>query len=348
MKDYKVVDSDGHIDPGIAVNWEKYIPAPYGSMVVKRAMESFAANGHLEGARRGGWEPGARLEDMDEEGIDVAVLFGGAGIGLSTRGSDDPGFGPAMVRGYNDWLHGYCSKDPARLKGVAPVALENMEEACKEAQRAVGELGAVGVVVPPFLGGLALDNPQFYPLYEVMESLDAPVMVHGPGDLRSFLSTVYKAHFRQHAVDFPVAIMMASMDLVCGGVMERFKKLRFAFLEGAVGWMPWWMERLDEHFEKLPYQVPVIDQKPSELVGKYMQEGRFFWSCEPDEKYLTFVLGEYGDDFIVYASDYPHWDCIFPESVRAIANREELSPAQKRMILSDNGRKLFGKRLDRA
>ena len=49
-----------------------------------------------------------------------------------------------------------------------------------------------------------------------------------------------------------------------------------------------------------------------------------------------------GADKILYASDYPHWDCEFPNSVLAISEREELSDKTKRAILGDNARRLFG------
>ena len=106
--------------------------------------------------------------------------------------------------------------------------------------------------------------------------------------------------------------------------------------------MPWWLDRLDEHFEKLPHHVPAISEEPSKLARRYMDEGRLFWSCEPDEKYLPFVAEAAGDDFIIYASDYPHWDAIFPNSVTAISEREELPQATRQRILKDNAERLFG------
>ena len=345
MEKYDVIDADGHVEPAIAVNWEKYAPPPYGTMLVNYGMDAFDRNGDTSALYRGGWDPSVRLEDMTREGIHTSVLFGGV-FGLSPRTSEDPGFGPAFSRAYNDWLHDYCSEDPRRLKAAAILPMHDIPESCKEAERATNELGAVGIVCPPFLNPNALDNPRFFPLYEVVESLDTPLLVHGPGgDIRAFLATFYHSRAREHAIDFPVSIMMASMDMICGGVFERFKKLKVAFLESGVGWMPWWLNRLDEHFEKLPHHMPNIDRKPSELFRKYVQEGRAFWSCEPDEEYLPFVLKEYGEDFIIYASDYPHWDSIFPESVNAIANREEISPEHKYKVLNENPRKLYGKRI---
>jgi predicted TIM-barrel fold metal-dependent hydrolase len=356
MGDYRVIDSDGHVEPGIVADWTKYIEGPLGR-TADQAVKTwgFQASGGSS-TRRGSWDPAARLEDMDEEGIDTSVLFGST-IGLfpyqvtgSGRENESPdGLAQAVARGYNNWLHDYCSQAPDRLKAIAFVPFDTIEDACQESRRAVAELGAVGILMHPLMiesiGEMALDDPYFYPFFEEAETLDAPVLVHAGHPFGSFIHRRYPVHFRRHAINFPLSEMLASMDAICGGLLERFKKLRLGFFEGSVGWMPWWLDRLDEHFEKLPHQAPFIEDKPSRLLRKYLQEGRVFWSCEPDEKYLPFAIQEFGEDFVVYASDYPHWDCEFPESADLIARREELSDTAKRKIFEDNPKRLYGDRL---
>ncbi len=107
-------------------------------------------------------------------------------------------------------------------------------------------------------------------------------------------------------------------------------------LEAGCGFLPYYLERLDEHFEKRPGEMP-ITRPPSETFA----EGRCLVSCEPEEKSLAWVTESLGNDKIIYASDYPHWDCEFPDSVRSIAERKELGDDAKRAILSDNARRLF-------
>ncbi|MEE9286030.1 MAG: amidohydrolase family protein [Dehalococcoidia bacterium] len=341
MPDYRVIDADGHVDPAPVCDWNKYVRSPFGEIADQMAKKGYDVNGDRTTTRRGGFDPVARIADMDEEGIDVTVLFGGT-MGISTGPGEPPGLGPAIAEGYNNWLHDFCSHNQDRLRGAAIVAPEDIVQACKEARRAVTELGAVGIAWRPVFTDTVIDDPAFFPLYQVAEELDVPVLVHGPGDVRQWLSQRYHTHFRRHAVDFPISLMMASMDVVCGGLLEKFKRLRIAFLEGSVGWVPWWLDRLDEHFEKLPHHVPHIREKPRELAQRYIQEGRLFFSCEPDEAYLPFVADAIGDDFIVYASDYPHWDAIYPGSVRAISERAELPEGTRRKILGENAARLFG------
>ena len=342
MPAYKVIDADGHVEPAPVCDWTRYVRAPYGAMADKLAKAAFDRSGDLTTTRRGGLDAKARLEDMDTEGIDVSVLFGGS-MGLSTgMAGEDRAFGKALAEGYNNWLHDFCAENPDRLKSAALIDPDDIDAACREARRAVSELGAVGIVMRPFHKNLTVDDPYFFPLYEECEKLGAPLLVHGPGEFRKYLQERYHTHFRRHSLDFPVSIMMATQDMICGGVFEKFKKLRVALLEGSAGWVPWFLHRLDEHFEKLPHHVPHISEEPSDLARRYIKEGRLYWSCEPDEKYLPFILNEVGDGSIIYASDYPHWDAIYPNSVKAIAERDEISPKSRRKILNENAIKLFG------
>ncbi len=359
MPDYRVIDIDGHVEPSVACDWTKYVPAPFGDVAQKLAAERFDRLGYMTTGRRGAWDPAARLEDMDSEGIDVAVLFGSS-MGIST-GVDDVGdlfgskislgeqgsdlqLGLALAQGYNNWLHDYCAKDPERLRGAALVPLEDMEKACAEARRAVKDLGFPGIVTRPSLKNVTMDNPYFFPLYETAEALDVPLLVHGSSSFPE-VSKRYRTHFRRHAVNFPFSLIMGLMDAVCGGVLERYKTLRLAFLEGGVGWIPWWVDRLDEHFEKLPSHVPNISEEPRALVRRYIHEGRVFFSCEVDEEYLPHAVQELGDEFILYASDYPHWDSVFPGSVAAISGNPKLSEETKRKVLGENAVRLLRCRL---
>jgi len=331
------------VEPAAVVDWKRIIGGTDGERVERIARDWFDRTGQGSSTQPGAWDPGARLVDMDREAIELAVLFGSS-RGVRSLTGGDVSLGPAVARAFNDWLASYCGRDPARLKAAAWVALEDIDRACGEAERAVAELGAVGVVVPPFTADMAMDDPHFHPLYEQVESLDVPLLVHGAGELGS-LGERYHTHVRRHAVAFPLSLMMASMELVCGGILERFPRLRVALLEGGVGWVPWWLDRLDEHYELQPSAAPFIREKPSQLVARYLAEGRLFWSCEMDEAELPRAVERLGEGAILFASDYPHWDCTFPGAVEALERRKDLSSAAKERMLSKNAEGLYGARL---
>jgi len=94
---------------------------------------------------------------------------------------------------------------------------------------------------------------------------------------------------------------------------------------------------MDEEYAKRASEAPVLKKKPSE----YVRSGTIYFSCEADECLLPAALKLIGDNQIVYASDYPHWDGSYPHSLEELKSREDLSEAQKRKVLADNARRLY-------
>jgi hypothetical protein len=134
--------------------------------------------------------------------------------------------------------------------------------------------------------------------------------------------------------------MIALSVIVGEGVLDRFPKLRFVFLEAGCGWLPYWFERMDEHYEVLGVQLPALKSEPSKLL----ERGQLFFSCEADERELAHVVDVIGDDWIVFASDYSHFDSRWPGASEPIVKHPKLSDVTKRKILNDNARRLY--RLD--
>ena len=108
-------------------------------------------------------------------------------------------------------------------------------------------------------------------------------------------------------------------------------------MEAGAGWVPWMMDRLHEHYELLPQQMPWQQRSPEDWITS---ENCFF-AVEPDEKTIPFVAQLIGEDRLIYASDYSHWDCMCPDSVKAIYERTDISDGLKKKILSENAARLF-------
>src|SRR5262249_32296146 len=127
-------------------------------------------------------------------------------------------------------------------------------------------------------------------------------------------------------------------SMICQGVPVRFPKLRLAFLEIGATWLPYYLDRLDEHWEKrAQYEMPLLKGKPSELVKK----SEVYFSIESGESQLAHTIEYVGAEHFVYASDIPHWDCEFPENLEQLRNHRALSPEVKKKILSENAKQLF-------
>jgi hypothetical protein len=114
---------------------------------------------------------------------------------------------------------------------------------------------------------------------------------------------------------FPFELMIALMHMIGEGVFDRYPRLKVAYMEGGCGWIPFWAERLDEHFEKLRPQWHLLQREPSEII----KSDQVAFTFEPGEHTLPFVLETIGCERLMYASDYAHWDSEFPESVRETA-----------------------------
>lgn len=297
---------------------------------------AWVPEGIVEGSvhRDGAFDPKLRLVDMDDEGIDVAVLYGTVSLGFFAIHDRDLAVG--CCRAVNDWLAAYCATDPARLKGTPSLPLGSMPDALDEARRAVTELGFVSLTVPCAVFGRAPDHPDNDPLYALAEELDVPIGVHAGGP-RFANDRFVDSYATLHALEFAFDVMYAAATIVCGGVLERFPRLRVALLEAGAAWGPYMFERLDEHYEKRPQEMPLITKAPSE----YLRDGRVVVSCEA-EQHLPHALAGLGGHVVAYASDYPHWDCEFPESVRKIAGRADLTEQQKDAVLGGNAERLYG------
>lgn len=288
----------------------------------------------------GMYDPAARLVDMDLEGIDMAVLFPpGSG---EEWAMDDPAFSIALCHTLNDARASYAAHAPDRLRLVAKLPMIEPKAAAEELERCVSEHPGlfVGLVTTQHVRERNLDHADFDVVWETAQRLDVAVTVHGGGQAPGQVPIAidrYTTRLEKHAVTHPFGAMLAVMAFTVGGIFARFDRLRVAFLEAGAGWLPFWMERLDEHWEALPDQAPMIDRAPSSYA-----EGRCFVSFEPDERAVPYVLGAGGwPSSVCYASDYCHWDCKFPDSVRLIAERTDLSDEDKRGLFADNARLLY-------
>ncbi len=277
------------------------------------------------------------LKDADREGIDRMILFPSFGLGIPAF--RDVGFATEIAGFYNRYVRDWCAQAPERPSGVAVVPIEDVEASIKAMSEAK-QAGLVCTALPPGLRERNLDHPDLDPFYAAAQDLDMPLAVHGaPGvHLPQIGVDRFTNYIQVHCISFPFDMMTAMTAIVTGGVLERFPKLRVAFLESGVGWVPYFIDRLHEHFEKRGGWIPNgWKREPRE----YLERGQIYLSCEPEEPILPAVVEDLGADFIMYASDYPHWDSDFPESTRPLRERKDLSEPVRAKILGENAQRFF-------
>lgn len=318
---------------------------PRTAVVGKSLQErAFARHPHYAVAHARGYDAATHLQAMDIEGIDVAVIYGTRGRQVLMHDDLEPQVAAALARAHNNWTRDFCAADPGRLKFAAQLAFHDVPAAVAEARRAVRELGAIAVIGNPNpIHGRHVHDPEFEPLWDALEELGVPVGFHptGQSSLRDDIARRYLDTPNGRVIGVagrnPIELMMAFGSMAAGGVLERHPGLRCAFLEGTCGWLPWYLWRLDEAWEKFG---PGSEIQISELPSQY-----FFRQCyiatDADEKPLRQVVEAIGDDNIVVSTDYPHSDGLFPVAIEEFVRLEGVSDKTKAKILWDNCARLY-------
>ena len=286
------------------------------------------------------FDPDSQLKAMDREGLDIAILFPTSGMYAVAVDGMDPRLATAVSKTYNDWLADFCNADPSRMFGAAVVSPYDVDLAVSEARRAVKELKMKAIFIRPNLhNGRAWHSSYYDPLWEAVQELGVPIGFHEttgsrmPAAGADRFNSMGIAHISTHSIE----MMMACMDVIMGGVLERFPKLRFAFLEAQCGWLPFWLGRMDEHYEwrKAYGEMEHLKAEPSEY---FRRQG--FCAMECDEEFSKHVVDAFGDDQLVTTSDYPHSDSKYPHAMD-IFLQLPLSDRSKKKILWDNPLRLY-------
>src|SRR6266850_1843625 len=190
---YNVIDADGHVLEPVDI-WEKYMDPAYRDrapriIVDKDGKERLNIEGKILGSpkglgnigaigarqgdvaeltmkyvegRKGGFDPHARIPDMDLDGIDAAFLY--PSLGLFSGAIQDPPLAAAVCRAYNRWLADYCKPYPDRLFGVAMLPMQSIDLAIEEMRFARRQLGMRGGFLRPNpYNGRMLHHPDYAP-----------------------------------------------------------------------------------------------------------------------------------------------------------------------------------------
>jgi hypothetical protein len=264
------------------------------------------------------------------------VLYPTLGLFLSFL--KDREWAVALCRAYNTFLHEEFVKKSPRLHAVALLPVQDPDAAARELRRAVTELGLVGAMLAAD-GSHLLGDARFLPIYEEADRLDVMLGIHASGShLGGAGVDLFPQFIQAHTCSHAFGQMRQITSMVFEGIPERFPRLRIAYLEAGCGWAPYWAERMDDEYAKRASEAPALTRKPSD----YIRSGSIFFSCEADEWLLPQALKLIGENQIVYASDFPHWDHSYPASLDEIRDRGDITDLQKRKILSDNTRRLYG------
>jgi predicted TIM-barrel fold metal-dependent hydrolase len=354
-----LVSADSHVNPPPTM-WADYLPASLrdqaprvestdegdfevfegkrkpvlgiNAMAGRRPEQYSLTVRRLEEQRAGGYEPRARLEDMDKDHIRAEVIYGGGPLP-----SQQPELRRASHAAYNDWLADFCSEDPKRLLGVAYLPCDAPEVAVAEVKRAAGR-GLRGCVIPRFPGDGEWFDREWDGLWKAIIDAGWAAAIHVGGqgrkaempstDATGFMSGVLMSKF---------AMAEAVSRFALSGLLARYPGLSVVSVEGQLGWIPFTQYYLDHIWEKHRYWTKSeLKERPSTYFKR--QVYATFMEDPVGLREREFI----GVDNILWSSDYPHSETTWPNSLKLTSEWMRDFPEQdRRKILHENAERLY-------
>jgi predicted TIM-barrel fold metal-dependent hydrolase len=288
----------------------------------------------FEDIRRGGYDPAARIAEMDQDGVDAEVLYPTPRLSSAITAHRDADYHHAMVRAYNDWISEFVGYAPDRFGGLIWVPNRGVEEALAEIARVAdrpGMRGALMIAWPH--GGLSLkpeDDKVFAALVERGLSLNIHVA------MTQSMPASHKAKLPGYGRFFDAPNRMIQM--IFDGVFDRFPELDVMFAETDFGWVPYVKEQIDNNYLRLDAVSGFgLEMLPSEYIARHFHFG-----------YMTDTfglrnIGDVGVERVLWSNDYPHISADWPHSWRVIqASTSGMNPADRHAVLAGNAMRLYG------
>jgi predicted TIM-barrel fold metal-dependent hydrolase len=375
VADY-VVDADVHVTPPPTF-WAEYLSPQFRDLAPKvesddeydyvvfegtrrpinlmqsqsgRTFEQYKNQGKLSDMRVGGWMVPARLEDMDRDGIDKAIVFGGGPLGTGNLELYLDSFDA-----FNRWQSDFCKDSGGRMLACAYLTTVDVDQTVKgmHAAKARGDVAVNLPAFPQSIGQFTKEgavwqamtgdphgerqyrDPEFDKLWATAVELDMPITFHLGARTSRFKDKV------NFLCDLPMgkpAMLEMVNILLYSGVFDRHPKLRIGLIESGVGWIPWACEYMDRAWEMQRHWTGVPNkERPS-----------FYFD---QNVYASFISDPVGVELrhhsgcknIMWSSDYPHSEATVPHSHRTIAqNFKGVPKAEMDWIVAGCAEKFFG------
>ncbi len=361
----RIVDADAHIEAPHEA-WADYLPenlrdrAPkieHGEehdwivfegkrrpvMLIQNQAGRDGKNFKMVGRRdeqRKVWLPEVRIADMDTDGMDTAIMYGGGPLPTT-----DADLYIASFDAYNRWVFDYSGYDRRRLIPVGYVPTRDPDETVAMLKR-YAKMGFTTVNIPAFpqasgaealkaraeglltgkgdmgdaqaaaltgdpSGGRSYASAEWEPLWAALQDLDLTVTMHLGGRLTRFQM---KEHFLPDLVMTKLAMAEPVAIAIYNGIFQKYPKLRFGIIESGVAWMSWMAEYMDRTWEKQRYWVDsTLTEKPSFFMDRNVY-GSFI-----NDRNGILNYDRPGGKNIMWSSDYPHSETTWPNSDKVIA-----------------------------
>lgn len=310
----------------------------------ERSPRELKTSGRFADVDRAAYEPAAYLRDNERDGVWGSVIYPSEGLAIYAIPNSE--LVSKAMRIYNDWIADFCSHDPARLKAVAMINVDDPAEGAAELTRA-RDLGLVG-------GMITVSPPAWQPyrssaydvLWATAADLDMPLGMHVATDRADPRSDEYK----WNVVEVPPSVFVnkdyhvrqSLGDIIFSGVFEQYPGLRVGSVEQDLGWIAFFLEQMDYTYTNRP---PRGDwhryADPGVLPSDYFRSNSFA-SFQEDRVGIT-TIDTIGAASLVWGSDYPHTQTTFPRSKPILRDvLAGLDDGDVLRIVRDNALPLYG------
>ena len=289
--------------------------------------------------RPGAWDPKARLEDQDLDHVRAEIIYPGI-VGLWGYATPDPEYHRECVRVYNDWLAEFCAHAPNRLLGAALVPMHGpVDWVIEEAQRAA-RLGLRALMLPNEVSGGFAQLPDADRLWAALQEVNLPISLHvGTGTIESAPGKYARFGMGAGLVEQKICTGARGLaDLIWAGIPQAFPGLRFVIAEGGIGWIASVLRWCDHWWEDhRAWMEPRLEEPPSSYFHRH------FWATFEDDRPGLLTRELLNIDHLMWGSDYPHTEGVFPHSQEKISEDFVGIPEDEtHKIVGENAAALYG------
>lgn len=283
--------------------------------VVGRVPEEYGMEPQsLEQVRKGCYDPKARIDDMNVNGIAASLNFGSVGGFDGSRcfhKAPDLTLAVKHLRAYNDWhILEWCGFDRSRFIPCALLPTWDMNATVAEIKR-IATLGCTSVTLsenPTRMGLPSIHNAYWEPMWKALAEHNITICLHiGSGNPPPHASD--ETPIEAWITTMPMSISVGAADWLQLEALQRYSNLKIILSESGIGWVPYFMERADfsHSRHKAWTHSGYGGKKPSEVFRDH------FMTCFIDDAFGLQNLGAIGEDNVAYECDYPHSDALWPE-----------------------------------
>jgi predicted TIM-barrel fold metal-dependent hydrolase len=352
---YRLISADSHLEI-VPERWTMRVPKPHrdraprlvklptggdgvlsentplyavGLGVAARPYEEHRVYGVTYEGNAGTGTPEQRLAEQDQDGVDAEVMFTSTGNAVAWRNIKDDNAYRAVVHAWNEFLaEEYCVVDRDRLLAMGQIPMTSVADAVAELEYCA-RAGLKGVCLANFPSGKGYPSPEDDRFYAAILDLEMPLTVHvgfvpNSGPIYAYArrppepSVAVSGDPMRALCRFGGGIAQVAIQMIFGGVFNRFPDLRVYFAETMAGWVGYCYEELDDTYRRIrywaerDYGMDPRQEPPSDVLRAHC-----LWGFLRDP-FGVRHRHEAGVRSMMWGSDFPHYVTDWPNSRRIL------------------------------